>query len=292
MTSRQALTWAYKKLQPKKIQTASLDAEVLLSFILDKPKEFIYTHPEKILRPLDLKKYQALIRRRAKGEPIAYLTNLKEFYGLMFYVDKRVLIPRPETELLIEAVLRQVNQNDKITIADIGTGSGCIAITLKRHRPRAAVYATDTAKKALTVAKKNATRHKAKVTFFQGDLFMPLKGKKIDILVANLPYGWKRWKNNTSAETKGLKFEPPQALFTTNGGLYLYEKLFRQIVKLVTPPPLIIGEFDPRQKKQLLKKIRSIFPDYQMTIQKDLAGLDRILIIKKKRCPPSPSGAC
>jgi len=254
-----------------------LDAEIILSFIVKKPKEFLYTYPEYKLTINQIKKFKNLVIRRSKGEPVAYLTNHKEFYGLDFYINKNILIPRPETETLIEEIIKN-EKNKKLIITDIGTGSGCIAITLAKFLPKAKIYATDICKKALSVASKNAKIHNVKINFIQGNLLEPLKNKKIDIVVANLPYGWKEWKNNSSTETSGLKFEPQKALFTKEGGLFLYLQLFSQLAKRKQKPKSIYGEFDPRQKKDLQKIIKKYLPEYKVKIKKDLAGRDRIFI--------------
>src|SRR3989344_1689515 len=154
MTLREALAWGAKTLQRASTTSAALDAEILLSAVTKKPREFFYTHPSRQLPAANLKKFKAVIARRKRGEPIAYLTLKKEFYGRDFYVDKHTLIPRPETELVIEAAikfLKAKSYNLKTTIADIGTGSGCIAITLALELPKVNVYATDISKKALVV---------------------------------------------------------------------------------------------------------------------------------------------
>ena len=280
MTIQQALTWAINKLH-KSSPTSSLDAEVLLSLVLKKPKEFLYTHPETKLTNTQQKKLKTLVSRRAKGEPIAYLTNRKEFYGLDFYVDKRVLIPRPETELLVNKIIElfQVPGSKFQVIADIGTGSGCIAVALAKHLPKAKIIATDISKPALRVARRNARKHGIKIKFFHGSLLQPLKSQKIDIIVANLPYGWKEWKNNTSAETNSLKFEPQKALFTKKNGLHLHRQFFLQLAERKPKPKFTFSEFDPRQKTDLLKMVRKLLPKSKIRIKKDLAGLNRVLIV-------------
>ncbi len=285
MTVQKTLVWAITKLRETS-PSPSLDAEVLFSFTLKKQKEFLYTHSEYQLTKNQRKKLNNLINRRVKGEPIAYITNTKEFHGLDFFINKNVLIPRPETELLVEEVinktLRQKIKKTKFKIADIGTGSGCIIISIAKSCKLKAIscYATDISKPALAVAKKNAKKHKVKIKFLYGNLLEPLKNKKIDIVVANLPYGWQQWKNNTSARTSGLKFEPQKALFAKENGLYLYYKFFEQIAKRRQKPELILGEFDPRQKIGMQKSIKKHLPQYCLEIKKDLAKLDRMFILK------------
>lgn len=283
MNIKQISSWATNKLLAKKIKTAALDAEVLLSFVLNKPKEFLYTHPEYKLTKQQITRFKQLVSRRSKCEPVAYLKNTKEFYGLDFLVDKRVLIPRPETELLVEEVLKQLRaQSSELrAVADIGTGSGCIIISLaKALMEHITCYATDISQKALQVAKLNAKQYKVKMRFYHGNLLEPLKNEKIDIVVANLPYGWKQWNNNTSAETSSLKFEPQQALFTKENGLYFYRLFLEQLAKRVQKPKLVFIEFDPRQTSSLKKLIKKYLQKSKLEIKKDLAGLNRLLIIK------------
>jgi len=281
--------------------SAPLDAEILLSHAIRKPKEFLYSHPESELTKKQISDFQSLISQRKKGIPVAYLTNHKEFFGLDFYVDNRVLIPRPETEILVEEVIKKISPPARLAFApakrarggdrpsgaraegvgvvDIGTGSGCIAITLAKYFPRLKIYATDISEPALAVARKNAARHRAKIIFTKGNLLAPLKNKKIDVLVSNLPYGWRAWKNNTSVETKGLSFEPAVSLFTEEKGLKLYRQLFEQIKGLKNKPKLVALEFDPRQTTELKKLAKKYLPAYKLEIKKDLAGLNRVLIL-------------
>lgn len=277
MDIKTALTYGSKKLN-KTTTTPILDTEILLCFILKKPKEYLYSYSQKQISQTQKNKFKKLIARRAKSEPIAYITGYKEFYGLNFKVDKRVLIPRPETEIIIDEILK-LNLK-KITIADIGTGSGCIAITLAKLLPKDKIIATDVSKLALQLARQNAKTHETKIKFVQGNLLEPINNEKVDLIVANLPYGWEKWKNNTSIETKGLKFEPPSALFTKKNGLYLYDHFFNQISKLKKRPQFIIAEFDPRQTNDIKKLIIKYLPSCNIQIKKDLAGHNRIVIIK------------
>lgn len=296
MTIRHALIWATNFLKKTKISSPALDAEILLDFTLKKSKEFLYAHPEKNLTTTQSRLFKNLVARRAKHEPVAYLTGQKSFSGLDFFVDKNVLIPRPETETLVEEAIKKIlNTKYKIpntSIVDVGTGSGAIAVTLARRLPNTKIFATEISSAALKVARKNARRHKVAVTFLCGNLLQPflnLKSKILNlkslVIVANLPYGWKAWKNTSSAETAGLKFEPQIALFTGKNGLELYEKLLKQINLLIANyqlPITSIFEIDPRQTKLITKLIRATFPTAKIEIKKDLAGRDRIVILKIK----------
>jgi release factor glutamine methyltransferase len=286
MTIGEARHWGQKKLTSKKITSAALDSEVLLSFTLKRPKEFLFTYPEKILTSGQQKKYFNLVKRRGRSEPVAYLIGRKEFFGLNFFVDKRVLIPRPETELLVETAVNFLQPKKSATpvIAEVGTGSGCIIISLLKSLPPTAqkniiAHATDISSSALQIAKKNAREHGVKINFHLGHLLKPLAAKKINLLIANLPYGWRDWKSKTTSNN-GLKFEPPVALFTKEGGLYLYRQFFIQLARQKYQPDLILCEFDWRQKNQLLKLVKKYLSSYQAKIKKDLAGLNRILILK------------
>lgn len=296
MNINQALKWGFENLKKSKILTPILDSEVLLAFVLKKPKEFLYTYPEKKLTSRQARRLRILINKRAKFEPVAYLINNKEFYGFNFYVDKNVLIPRPESELLIDEVLevlifRQA-RNDKIkkkeiTIADIGTGSGCLIIALAKILntiSHAISYiATDISKSALKVAKLNTKRHQVKIRFLKGDLLKPLTNKKtspefyqrIDIIIANLPY-----LDNKYLKNKGSKYEPKVALDGGKDGTDLYKKLFIQLKEYKTKPKIIILEINPKQLSKIKKMIKFYLPKAEIKIKKDLAGLNRMVIIK------------
>jgi len=284
MTISQALAAATLALQKKSDPTAVLDAEILLAWAIKKTREYVFSRAESPLPPAVLRHYRRLVTRRAQGEPVAYLTKQKEFYGLYFFIDKNVLVPRPETELLVEAVISSSLELGvkNPTMADIGTGSGCIAVALAKYLPVAKIIASDASAKALAVAKKNAKRHQAKIQFYHGDLLKPLKNIEIDIMAANLPYGWRVWKNNSKMPQKSLKFEPPEALFTGEKGLSHYRRLFIQIAARGQKPQFIICEFDPRQTKAIKIMAEKYLPNYCQKIKKDLAGLNRILSLKLK----------
>ncbi len=271
MIITEALRWAKNKLS--NIDSPQLDAEVLLSFVLKKNKTFLYTYPEKKLSKPQTDKFKILIKQRAKNIPSAYLTKQKEFFGLNFYVDKRVLIPRPETEIIVEQASELIKKYKLKSLADIGTGSGCIAITLKKLFPKLKVLASDISLPALAVAKKNARLNKVRIQFKKGDLLTPYKHLKIDILVANLPYLSQEIYNSA----KTIKHEPKTALFAKKQGLEYIENTIKQIVKLNIRAKFLLLEIDPSQSKKLKKKLNKL--NYQVTITKDLQKLDRTLTI-------------
>lgn len=299
MTIRELLNFAIKKI---KSTSPQLDAEVLLAFVLEKPREYLFTDYGLQITDYQKKKFLSLINKRKKGWPVAYLTHHKEFFGLDFYVDRNVLIPRPETEGLVELSLAAIKdlelriKRKKISILDIGTGSGCIAISLavaetfrfpfygglKTSATRNQYFASDISAEALRMARKNARAHKVKISFKRGDLLHPWKNQPLDIIIANLPYGWKAWKNNTTTETIGLEFEPAQALFTSEQGLSLIKRLLAQIAQRSDLPRYIFLEFDPRQKPLIKKLAKKLLPAYEIKIARDLAGRARYARLAKK----------
>ncbi|MBX4187141.1 MAG: peptide chain release factor N(5)-glutamine methyltransferase [Candidatus Doudnabacteria bacterium] len=265
----------------KKLSTIStspaLDSEVLLSHVLDKTKEYLLTNPNKMVDPKLEKKFLTLLSRRLLGWPVAYMAKSKEFYKHKFYVDKRVLIPRPETEGLIELVLKYV-KNKPQRILDIGTGSGNIIISLaKALGKRFNYFASDISPKAIAVAKKNAKLHQVKIKFADGNLLEPWGKQKFDVIVANLPYLAKLVDQST-------KFEPIGALVAAKRGLKLYEELFKQISFRQLSPSAIFLEIGRDQGLAIKKLAQKILPAYEAKVYKDLSGRNRYCqLIKKTR---------
>ncbi len=285
MTIQSALLSAYQKLALHSDTTsAHLDAEVLLSHVTKKPKGYLISHQQKKLTTNQYQKFTRLINRRVKQTPIAYLTNHKEFYGLDFFVNEHVLIPRPETELLIEesvAAVRNLQADDKskkIILADIGTGSGCIAVTLAKYLPNIKVYATDVSDAALNVAKKNAQTHKvsSRITFTKGNMLLALKKTlqrvPLNIIVTNLPY-------LTKNELRNVPHEPRQALYGGKMGFEYIEKLIMQAAEL-DPVPVLLLEIAPTQVKIVDYIVERQLPEKKITFHKDLAGHNRVVKIK------------
>ena len=308
MNIKQALVFGTEKLKKIKINSAVLDAEILLSWILKKPKEFIYAHPEKIINSQQLTKFRKLINQCAKGMPIAYLTGHKEFYGLNFLVNKDTLIPRPETELMVEEVLKQI-KNDKIknfTLIDVGTGSGCIPICLVKIfysvipaqagiQEDLRIIGLDISKKVLLIACRNAKLHKVnnKIKFIKSNLLknilcivgaiheLPLQGNNTHLIItANLPFLSKKiYRQNYN----NLKYEPKSALIAGKDGLKYYCQLLKQIQSRITYyslPITLFLEIDPSQKNQMRFLIKKHLPIAKIEFKKDLAGLNRLIVIK------------
>lgn len=309
MTFSQALKWAVQQLKKSKIDSPALDAEVLLAHVLRAPKEKIYTHPKDKLVNSKLNTYKIFVNRRAKREPIAYITGHKEFYGLDFLVDKRIMIPRPETELFIKEILslirKSVSKSDgrpkstPTVLVDVGTGSGCIIIAIAKNLQtfrltdlQTKFLATDISRDALKVAKLNAQRQGVdkQITFLHGNLLEPFlktqeyKNIKINnlIITANLPYlPTAEWRK---AMPEVRLYEPRLALDGGKTGLEPHRRLLEQLKKLYTLHFTLYTflEICPHQADDLQTIARYYFPRCSVKIKKDLAGLDRLAIITLK----------
>lgn len=219
----------------------ALESEILLARILNIPRTHLFAHPETKVRFEDQKSFEALVARRRLGEPIAYLTGEKEFYGLKLKVDRRALIPRPETE---ELVLEALKLNPS-SVADIGTGSGAIALALAAHLPKAKLYASDISDEALDLARENAELLKltSRIRFLKGNLLESLP-EPVALIVANLPYIMTDWVKNLTPEIR--EFEPEMALDGGTDGLKWYRELFLAAPTKLLPGGVVLYELDGR----------------------------------------------
>lgn len=250
---------------------------------LNKDRAWLLAHNNNTPTTIQYWKLERLLRRRLKDEPLAYLLNSAPFYRRDFFVDKRVLIPRPETEDLIEIALRRTERKHHLTIIDIGTGSGAIATTIALEKPKAHVLASDTSLRALSVAKKNAKRLHANVYFTKGsllhtELISMIPKQDPIIIIANLPYLPPSDKRIMPKSV--TRFEPAQALFAENKGLALNEHLLQQSAKLLTTSYSLLTlllEFDPPQAKKLRDIAQSLFPLATIRIHQDRCGRERFL---------------
>lgn len=301
MSIKEALNLAIQKLKKTSFSPA-LDAEILLSFVLKKNKEYLFTYPEKNLTLSQVKKFKKLVSRRTTREPISYITGHKEFFGLDFFIDKNVLIPRPETEMMIvetRSIIEKhcntsLRQNKNINIIDIGTGSGAIIIALAKNIPNAKFYAADISSGALNIAKKNARKHRvaSKINFSKGNLLEPLKNilsriKGEIIITANLPYVPTKIWQKIMPDVKN--FEPRIALDGGSDGLFYYNKLFTQINSFFIKTPLTIFlEIDSSQSKTTPALVKRYFPKAKIQIKKDLSNRERLIIVRLNTPHPSP----
>lgn len=296
----------YFKQYHKKI--TPLDLEILVAHVFKKERSWVIANSNANLTNQQQKRLNGLIKKRTAGVPIAYLTGNKEFFGLNFLVNKHVLIPRPETELMVENALQSItNSTQPIILVDVGTGSGCIPIAIGKiftplNTPagqsrvaglfnRVKTFAIDISKSALKIAKKNAVKHKVKITFLHGNLLGPfLKRYRLHstsniIITANLPYlTQKQFLNEPT-----IKHEPKTALIADNkNGLSLYTKLLQQIKRTIDcglwtidrgQKVVILLEIDPTQSKLILSLIKKFLPFAKTEIIKDLAGKNRLVKI-------------
>ncbi|MEI6627146.1 MAG: peptide chain release factor N(5)-glutamine methyltransferase [bacterium] len=277
ITIKTALLEAVKKLQQTKIDSAHLDAEILLAHILKKTREFLFIHYEEKISSRQQVNFNKLIKRRLKLEPIAYLIGHKYFYGLDFIVNNKTLIPRPDTEIMVSEALNYLSEKINPTVIDLGCGSGAIAVAIKHNLPQTNVLAVDISSGALAVAKKNAKRHQTKIHFLKGSLLTPIKKQKIDLICANLPYlSDEIFKNNPE-----LKYEPKSALsagpkLANEADLYI--ELFKQYKKNELTCPLFL-ETHPSTNKLLKPAAKKYFPLAKVTIIYDLANRPRVFKI-------------
>ena len=258
--------------------TPRLDAEVLLAHVLRQDRAWLYAHPEYALSPDQLGDYQVLIARRAEREPVAYLIGHKEFFGLDFAVTPGVLIPRPETERLVEVALRIGGASPApIALADVGTGSGAIAVTLAVHMPAAHVFAADVSAAALAVARHNAARHGVadRVHCLQADLLTPLKGA-FQLIVANLPYLSRA--DLAAAPPEVAHWEPRPALDGGPDGLAAIRRLLTMVVDRLRPAGALLAEIGAGQGADVLALAHHHLPGAMVEIVQDYAGLDRLLV--------------
>ena len=253
--------------------SADLDAQALMSYTLGVDRAFLFAHSETVLSDSQAAAFQSAVARRASGEPIAYITGVKGFYDIDLAVSPAVLIPRPETELLLEEALRLVEFRSGGAVADIGTGSGALALAYARQRPAAVVYASDISGDALAIARYNGERIGVEVSFLEGDLAAPLIERRIrvDLLMANLPY-------IASGELGTLavsRFEPRLALDGGADGLDPIRRLLAQIPAVCRAGACVLLEIGAEQGETVTELVQERL-GAQCDILPDYAGLDRI----------------
>lgn len=289
------------------------DAQVLLAHIIQKPREYVISHPEHILSFFAVWKFKKCVQRRKQGIPLAYITGEKEFFGLNFLVNKHTLVPRPDTEVLVEAVIAEIHTQlqssqekniEKINLCliDVGTGSGCIPVSVVHNFQKNAcekmqTFAIDISSQALHIAKINAKKYSAAITFLHGNLLEPIikkiesefKNKNVQsnekyissaslIITANLPY----LTQQQFEEEPSIQHEPHSALVANENGLELYKQLFDQIKTLeeknkINKHWILFIEIDPSQTEELQTYIPTIFPNKATTLIQDYNHQNRVL---------------
>jgi release factor glutamine methyltransferase len=274
---RQALIKACDILLDNNIEESSLEGEILLRHLLGIDRARFYTDLDTSITADQVEELMQLVERRRRGEPSAYITGHREFYGLDFNVNKHVLIPRPETELLVEKAIGIARNNNISKIADVGTGCGAIVVSLALNLEGVSFYATDISPQALEVASENSRKHKIsdKITFLQGDMLGPLPGP-VGMIVANLPYVRK------SELTPGsqLRFEPQVALDGGEEGLDKIKLLCRQAREKLDDNGILIIEIGYGQGEAVEDIMRDIFPGGLLKIDCDLTGIERVVSLR------------
>ncbi|MDP9321722.1 MAG: peptide chain release factor N(5)-glutamine methyltransferase [Chloroflexota bacterium] len=275
-TRGEARARATERLRRAGAPTPALDADVLLAHALGLPKDVLVAHPEIALSSDEEARFDVLVAKRADGVPVAYLRGFKEFYGLRFAVDPRVLVPRPETEVLVDAV--RAHAGDRaLTVADIGTGSGAIAIALALHAPALRIIATDVSIVALAVARANAEAHGVQIDFRQGDLLAPLT-ERVDVVAANLPYLRDDDVEQLAGDRTSLAFEPRLATVAGQDGLALVRRAIADLPRVLAPDGAAFFECDPPQVESMAAWLAQLGP---VDTLKDLAGLDRVVRLRR-----------
>lgn len=252
----------------------STEVDSILSLALHKNLEYLYKHPDKKINLGTQKKFAKLITLRAQNWPLAYLRKNKDFFGLNFIVNKNTLIPRPDSELLVEEAIKYLNTsalNEKVL--DMGTGSGCLIISLAKNA-QGQFFASDVKKNALKVAQLNARKHKVKISFILSNLFTKIPKQKFALILANLPYLTKKQMSETS-----IQKEPRSALVSGADGLQHYTKFLQQVKNYLAEKYLILLEIDPQQSIVIKNLIKKYLPESQIDILKDINNLDRVVKI-------------
>jgi len=290
MDVRAALAEAMACLGAAQVPSHALAAELLLMHTLGHDRAWIYAHPEVPLDSAAMEKYFALVARRAAGEPVQYLTGKQEFWGLEFEVTPAVLIPRPETEHVVEVALERLAErgaSDRpLRIADVGTGSGCIAVALARELPRAEIVATDISPAALELARRNAARHAVsdRIHFLQADLLDAVSPSPLvprpsplafDLIASNPPYIARDEAASLPREVR--EHEPEEALFGSAAGHEIYARLIEQAGSLLRTGGFLVVELGYGSAERVREMFHVKHCWHNLSITNDLAGIPRVL---------------
>jgi release factor glutamine methyltransferase len=276
------LKWTTDYFRAKGIESARLDAEILLAFALGADRLRLYLDFEKPIQPEERVRFRELVKRRADERvPVAYLTGVREFWSLPLAVTPDVLVPRPETETLVEAVLAELPDVEaELTVFDLGTGSGAIALALAKERPKLRIVAGDISAAALAVAERNAETHGLadRVRFVEGDGFAPVLGQRFDMIVSNPPYVAEADASTLAPE---LAHEPRAALFAGPDGAALLRRIAHEAPLFLKPGGLLAFELAPAQADEMTQGLsRCGFEGPRL--HRDLGGRPRVIIARSR----------
>jgi release factor glutamine methyltransferase len=292
MQLRESLTSAIARLTAQDVPSPRMNAELLIMFALGCDRAHLYAHPERELTPAETNRYDEAIARRATGVPAQYITGHQEFWGLDLIVSPAVLIPRPETEHVVETVLELISQDDAkqsqrqragapaihVRIVDVGTGSGAIALALAKEFPNADIHATDISADALEVARANAARHElsSRIKFHQTDLLAGLPQGEFDFVVSNPPYVGESEEDQVQLEVR--KFEPRTAVFAGATGLEVIERLIPQAREALRSGGWLVFEISGT----IADRVQGLLSNWSdVRITNDLQGIARVARARK-----------
>lgn len=276
MTIREALVKGTKILNDAKIEAPAVDAGVMLCHVLDCDRTWYYVHGNENMDIKDLERYSFLLSKRCTGMPVQYITGKQEFMGLEFHVQQGVLIPRPETEILVEAVI-EIGQkkSQALKILEIGTGSGCIAVSIAYYLRNSFIIAADVSEKALEIARLNALKHRVtgRIEYRRSNLFCKIDITEFDLIVSNPPYA--RSKEIPDLQREVRDFEPGLALDGGEDGLDFYRSIVKRAPEYLKAGGNLAFEVGIHQAKEVVELMKGRFSD--ITVKKDLAGIERVI---------------
>jgi release factor glutamine methyltransferase len=281
---KQALASAVSRLSAEHVPSPRLNAELLLIFTLNCDRAYLYAHPERELTHDEQSRYDAALAERARDVPTQYITGHQEFWGMDLIVSPAVLIPRPETEHVIETVLELArlgqapSRADALRIADVGTGSGCIALALAKELPNAEVHASDISTAALEIARANAARHQleSRIQFHEADLLAGFENNAFDFIVSNPPYVGESEEDQVQLEVR--KFEPRSAVFAGPTGMELLTRLVPQARAALKPGGRLVMEISGA----ISESVRQLLQDWNdVRIRPDLQAIPRVAQARK-----------
>lgn len=267
------------RLTAAQVGSPRLNAEILLLFVLGCDRAYFFAHPERELTPGEQSRYEDLVAQRASGIPAQYITGHQEFWGMDFIVSPAVLIPRPETEHVIETVLPLIQPVEQPRIVDVGTGSGCIAIVLAKELPQAEIHATDISPVALEIARANTARYdlEKRIHFHQGDLLEGFSPRSFDLVVSNPPYVGESEEDHVQLEVR--KFEPRNAVFAGHTGLEIIERLAPQAAVMLKPGGWLVMEISGTITEGVTRLLTN-WDAVQVT--NDLQGIPRVVSARSR----------
>lgn len=262
----------------KQLEEAPLKVRLLMAYVLGKPKEYTIIHSDEEMDSHKVEQFYVGIRRLKEGEPLAYITHHQEFMKLDFYVDENVLIPRPDTEVLVETVLEKCTKDKQIKILDLCTGSGAIAVSLAKYLPNASIVGTDISKKALEIAKKNALQNEVQVSFIESNLWENVQDNDWDVIVSNPPY-----IETSVIKTlqKEVQKEPRIALDGGEDGLNFYRQIIAGTLGCLKTRGILALEIGYNEAEKVTKMLKKSEIYDRIEVIKDLGGNDRVVVARR-----------